>query len=118
MKKLLLFIAFCTFAIQGYSQKLDLGTYTDYSNSSTGSSQSAIPASNGNGRVGWFIQNVSGDGSVMYINFTTAASTNDGSLKLADGSSITSLNFCTLELINIYCASSGKSFIAKEFIGK
>lgn len=118
MKKLLILFAFCTVAMTGYSQQLDLGTYTDHSDTTTGTSQTVMAAARGNGRVGWFLQNLSGDGTVMYVNFRSAASANGESFKLVDGASASSQNFCTTDSIMIYCASSGKKFCAKEFIGK
>ena len=118
MKRIYLLLAICAMSLQGYSQKLDIGTYTDHSGTTSAGSKTAMAASGGNGRVGWFFQNQSGDGTVMYINFTSAASASGDSFKLIDGASATSVDFCTTELITVYCASSGKAYCIKEFIGK
>ena len=92
---------------------IQIGTYTDRSGSTDTTSQIIMAAESINRRAGWFFQNISD--TVMYINFTSAASAAGTSIQLGAGQSISSGNFCTQERISLYCAVSGKKFVAKEF---
>ena len=92
---------------------IQVGTYTDRSGTSDTSSQTLMFAETANRRAGWFIQNISD--TVMYINFTSAASAAGTSIQLGAGQSISSGNFCTQEKVTIFCAVSGKKYVAKEF---
>ena len=84
---------------------IQVGTYADRSGTTDATSQIIMTAENYKIRAGWFFQNISD--TVMYINFTSAAS--------AAGQSIRSGSFCTQERISLYCAVIGKKFVAKEF---
>ena len=92
---------------------IQVGTYTDRSGTTDATSQIIMTAENYKIRAGWFFQNISD--TVMYINFTSAASAAGTSIQLGAGQSISSGNFCTQERISLYCAVSGKKFVAKEF---
>lgn len=92
---------------------IQIGTYTDRSGTSDTTSQTVMSADNYKTRAGWFIQNISD--TVMYINFTSAASAAGSSIQLPAGQSISSGSFCTQEKISLFCAVSGKKFVAKEF---
>ena len=92
---------------------IQVGTYTDRSGSSDTTSQTLMFAETANRRAGWFIQNISD--TVMYINFTSAASAAGTSIQLGAGQSISSGNFCTQEKVTIFCAVSGKKYVCKEF---
>jgi hypothetical protein len=92
---------------------IQVGTYTDRSGTTDTTSQIIMTAENYKIRAGWFFQNISD--TVMYINFTSAASAAGTSIQLPAGQSISSGSFCTQERISLYCAVIGKKFVAKEF---
>lgn len=104
---LILFLALAFFPLTGESQTDGGGTIT-----AGGTSQTIFPTNNN--RRYFEFQNTSD--TTMYIDFGQAA-TNTGtkSFKVVpDAVYINQSNFCTHLSITVLCATTGKTFVAKE----
>jgi NADPH-dependent curcumin reductase CurA len=100
--------------ISGGSSGTAAGALTDKSGSITTANTSQVVAAAKADRKYFFIQNVSG--ADLWINFTTAATVAQPSIKLAAGASFTmEASFISTEAINIIGATAGLQYTAKEF---
>ena len=104
-----------TFA--GITPTTPLNPLIDHSGSIVaGNSAQQLMAANGNRRY-LFIQNISD--TVMWINFGTTAVGDQPSIPLATNGTFSSIftmenSFVCYDTISIFCASTGKKFVAKE----
>ena len=90
------------------------GTVIDRSGATTGTSSQEVMASN-ESRTYLAFQNISD--TTMFVNFGASATTDDNSLRVLSGGSITfNGGWIPSQAINVICSSASKKFVAKEGI--
>lgn len=95
------------------TQSVKTGALTDGSGTITTASTSQQVFAANSVRAYLLIQNISADD--LYINFTGAASASSGSIKISpDGAFAFEDNFVSTEAVNIFGATAGQAFTAKE----